>query len=248
VVYGGLEGDCGPYRGYVISTLESGRSRIQYSNPSTQAGIWAPAGISAQSGSLLVSTGNGGGSTFAYQNSVIRLSTALRHAGYWAPSDWRQLSGSDIDVGSLAPLPVSGRRVFQIGKGGIGYLLRPSLGGIGHQQFSAAVCSGRAFGADAFRAPLAIVPCGGSLYGIDIGSTSFRIAWHSSPGGAVPVIAGDSVFALTQDGTLDQLRVSDGHLTASVKVGAGATSFPAPAAAGSTLVAPAGRGIVVFSI
>jgi hypothetical protein len=92
------------------------------------------------------------------------------------------------------------------------------------------------------------VPCGSSLYGINIGSTRFRIAWSSSAGGRVPVIAGDSVFALTRGGALNQLRVSDGHLIASANVGSGATSFPAPAAAGSTLVAPAGRAIVVFSI
>jgi putative pyrroloquinoline-quinone binding quinoprotein len=248
VPYGGLFGDCGPYRGYVISTLESGGGRIAYANPSTQAGIWAPAGLSEQSGTLLVSTGNGGGGTFAYQNSVIRISTGLSRVGYWAPTDWRQLSGGDVDVGSVAPLPVSGGRVFQIGKQGVGYLLRHSLGGIGGQQFSARVCSGSAFGADAFRAPMVIAPCGNSLYGIRIESTRFRTAWTSDAGSGVPVIAGDSVFALTSGGTLNQLRVADGHLMASANVGEQATSFPAPAAAGSTLVAPAGRGIVVFSI
>jgi hypothetical protein len=93
-----------------------------------------------------------------------------------------------------------------------------------------------------------VVPCGSSLYGISIESTRFRIAWTSSAGGSVPVIAGDSVFALTRGGTLNQLRAADGHLIASTNVGSGATSFPAPAAAGSTLVAPAGRQIVVFSI
>jgi hypothetical protein len=248
VPYGGLFGDCGPYRGYVISTTEGGSDRIAYGNPSTQAGIWAPAGISEQSGTLLVGTGNGGGSTFAYQNSVIRLSGGLSRLAYWAPTDWRLLSAGDVDEGSLAPLPVSDGRVFQIGKDGVGYLLPHALGGIGGQQFSAQVCSGGAFGADAFRAPLAVVPCGGSLYGISIESTRFRIAWTSSAGGSVPVIAGDSVFALTGSGTLNQLRVSDGHLIASTDVGSQATSFPAPAAAGSTLVAPAGRGIVVFAI
>jgi hypothetical protein len=64
----------------------------------------------------------------------------------------------------------------------------------------------------------------------------------------VPVIAGNSVFALTRDGTLNQMRVRDGHRIASARVGGGATSFPAPAAAGRLLVAPAGKGIVVFSI
>jgi PQQ-like domain len=248
VPYGGLDGDCGPYRGYVISTTESGSGRLAYGNPSTQAGIWAPAGISEQSGTLLVSTGNGGGSAFAYQNSVIRLSSALSRIAYWAPVNWRPLSAGDVDEGSLAPLPVSSGRVFQIGKDGVGYLLAPALGGIGGQQFSAKVCSGGAFGADAFRAPLAVVPCGGSLYGIDIASTRFRIAWTSSTGGRVPVIAGDSVFALAGSGTLNQLRIADGHLIASTKVGSSASSFPALAAAGSTLVAPAGRAIVVFSI
>jgi hypothetical protein len=248
VPYGGLFGDCGAYRGYVIGVTESGSGRVTYSNPSTQAGIWAPAGISEQSGTLLVSTGNGGGSKFAYQNSVIRLSSGLSRIGYWAPANWRPLSAGDVDEGSLAPLPVSGGRVFQIGKDGVGYLLPAALGGIGGQQYSAQVCSGRAFGADAFRAPLAVVPCGSSLYGISIERTRFRIAWTSSAGGSVPVIAGDSVFALTSGGTLNQLRVADGHLIGSAHVGSGASSFPAPAAAGSTLVVPAGHGIVVFSI
>jgi polyvinyl alcohol dehydrogenase (cytochrome) len=248
VPYGGLHGDCGPYRGYVISTTESGGDKVAYSNTSTQAGIWAPAGISEQSGTLLVSTGNGEGSTFAYQNSVIRRSSGLSRMGDWAPADWESLSSGDVDEGSLAPLPVSNGRVFQIGKDGVGYLLPHALGGIEGQQFSAQVCDDGAFGADAFRAPVAVVPCGSSLYGIKIGSTSFRIAWTSSAGGSVPVMEGDSVYALTEDGTLNQLRVADGHLIASADVGSGATSFPAPAAAGSTLVSPAGRGIVVFSI
>jgi hypothetical protein len=71
--------------------------------------------------------------------------------------------------------------------------------------------------------------------------------WKSGSG-AVPIIAGDSVFAVDGDGTLNQLRVATGRRIGSVRVGSGATSFPAPAAAGRTLVAPAGRGIVVFSI
>jgi hypothetical protein len=247
VPYGGLLGDCGPFRGYVISTTVDGGAQIAYRNPATEAGIWAPAGMSAQSGTLLVSTGNGG-AEFGYQNSVIRLSPGLRRLGFWAPRNWRQLSGGDVDEGSLAPLPVSGGRVFQIGKDGVGYLLQHSLGGVDRQQFGAQVCGGAAFGADAFRAPLAIVPCGGSLYGVRIEGGRFRVAWRSDAGGVVPVVAGNSVFAITRDGTLNQLGFTDGRKIASARVGGGATSFPAPAAAGHTLVAPAGSGIVVFSI
>jgi hypothetical protein len=248
VPYGGLFGDCGPFRGYVVSTTESGGGRIAYHTPSTEAGIWAPAGISAQSGTLLVATGNGAAGALGDQNSVVRLTPGLRRVAFWAPADWAGLSAGDVDEGSLAPLPVSGGRVFQIGKDGVGYLLRGGLGGVGGQQFSAPVCSGGAFGADAFRAPLAIVPCGTLLYGLRVEGSRFQVAWRSSAGGSAPVIAGKSVFALTRDGTLEQLRFTDGHTIASTRVGTGTTSFPAPAAAGHTLVAPAGRGIVVFSI
>ena len=247
VPFGGLYGDCGPYHGYVIATTTAGGHRLTYRNPATEAGIWAPGGISAQAGTLLVGTGNGGAGPFGYQNSVIRLSPGLRRMGYWAPRDWRSLSGGDVDEGSLAPLPVSAGRVLQIGKNGVGYLLRHGLGGVGAEQFSRRICGGGAFGAPAFRAPLAIVPCGGSLYGLRIASASFSVAWNSGAGG-VPIIVGNSVFSLTRDGTIEQLSAATGRRIASERVGSGATSFPAPAAAGRLLVAPTGRGFVAFSL
>jgi outer membrane protein assembly factor BamB len=248
VPYGGLFGDCGPYHGYVLSTTTAGHRRISYANPAPEAGIWAPAGISRQSGTLLVTTGNGGGTGFGYSNSVIRLSLGLKRKGYWAPKNWRELSAGDVDESSLAPLPVSGGQVFQIGKDGVGYLLRNGLGGIGGERFSQRVCSGGAFGAAAFRAPLVVLQCGGSNYALRIGGDRFSVAWRSGAGGMIPVIAGDSAFAITRGGTLVQLRMSNGATIASTNLGGGAASFPAPAAAGRTLVAPAGRGIAVFSL
>jgi outer membrane protein assembly factor BamB len=248
VPYGGLYGDCGPFRGVVVSRTLGGRGRIAYVNPATEAGIWAPAGVSEQSGTLLVSTGNGGAGGFGYQNSVVRLSTRLHRLGFFAPRNWLTLSAGDVDISSLTPLPVSGGRVFQAGKEGVAYLLPRSLGGVGGQLYSARLCDSGAFGAAAFRKPMAIVPCGGSLYGVRIESGRFRIAWSSGNGGLVAVIAGNSVFSITRDGTLNQLRFSNGKRIASQQIGGGATSFPAPAAAGHVLVAPTGRGIAVFSL
>jgi outer membrane protein assembly factor BamB len=248
IPYGGLFGDCGTYHGYVVSTTTSGRHRTAFRDPAGQAGIWAPAGLSEQSRTLLVSTANGNSGTLGFENAVIRLSLGLRRQAFWAPTDWRALSAGDVDESSLAPLPVSGGRVFQIGKDGVGYLLGHRLGGVGGQQFGARVCRGGAFGADAFRAPLVVVPCGGGMYGLRLDGGRFQVAWRSDSGGMVPVIAGDSVFAITRGGTLVQLRMSNGAQIASTNVGGGATSFPQPAAAGHTLVAPSGRGITVFSI
>jgi hypothetical protein len=248
VPYGGLFGDCGPFRGFVVSTTERGKSRITYRTPATEAGIWAPGGVSAQEGTLLVSTGNGGQGAFGFQNSVIRLSPRLRRLAYWAPTDWASLSSGDVDEGSLAPLPVDGGRVLQIGKDGIGNLLRPGLGGIGGAQFADRVCDGGAFGAAAFSAPLAIVPCGDALHALSISTNRFDVAWTSNSGGVVPIVVGNSVFALTRDGTLEQMSLDDGHTIGSTQVGSGASSFPAPAAAGDTLAVPAGRKLVAFSI
>jgi outer membrane protein assembly factor BamB len=248
VPYGGLFGDCGPFRGAVVSRTLGGRSRISYVTPATEAGIWSPAGPSAQSGGLLVSTGNGGGGAVGDQNSVVRLSSRLHRLAFFAPRNWRTLSAGDVDLSSLTPLPVSNGRVLQAGKEGLAYLLPHSLGGVGGQLYSARLCDSGAFGAAAFRKPMAIVPCGGSLYGVRIESGRFRVAWSSGNGGLVAVIAGNSVFSITRDGTLNQLRISNGKRIASQQIGGGATSFPAPAAAGRVLVAPTGRGIAVFSL
>ena len=248
VPYGGLFGDCGPFRGAVVSRALGGGGRIAYVTPATEAGIWSPAGPSSQSGSLLVSTGNGGGGSVGDQNSVVRLSPRLHRLGFFAPGNWRALSAGDVDLSSLTPLPVSRGRVLQAGKEGVAYLLPNSLGGVGGERYSARLCDSGAFGAAAFRAPLAIVPCGGSLYGVRIESGRFRVVWSRDSGGLVPVIAGNSVFALTSDGTLNQLRFTDGRQIDSVQVGGGATSFPAAAAAGHLLVAPTGRGIAVFGL
>jgi outer membrane protein assembly factor BamB len=248
VPYGGLFGDCGPFRGFVVSTTERGGVAITYRNPATEAGIWAPAGISAQAATLLVGTGNGGQGAFGFQNSVIRLSPGLRRLDYWAPTDWASLSSGDVDEGSLAPLPVTGGRVLQTGKDGVANLLRPGLGGVGGEQFADRLCDGGAFGAAAFRAPLAIVPCGGSLHALRLAGDRFDVAWRSDSDAVVPIVVGNSVFGVTRDGTLDQLSLDDGHTIDSTQVGAGASSFPAPAAAGDTLAVPAGDKLVVFSI
>ena len=248
VPYGGLFGDCGPFRGVVLSRTLGGGGRIAYVTPANEAGIWSPAGPSSQSGSLLVSTGNGNGGSVGDQNSVVRLSPRLHRLGFFAPRNWRALSAGDVDLSSLTPLPVSRGRVLQAGKEGVAYLLPNSLGGVGGERYSARLCDSGAFGAAAFRAPLAIVPCGGSLYGVRIESGRFRVVWSRDSGGLVPVIAGNSVFALTSDGTLYQLRSTDGRQIDSDQVGGGATSFPAAAAAGHLLVAPTGRGIAVFGL
>jgi len=249
VPYGGLYGDCGPYRGVVVSVTTSGGGKIAYVNPAREAGIWAPGGLSEEpSGDLLVATGNGAasGGGFAFGNSVIRLSPTLSRKAYWAPTDWSALSSSDTDVGSVEPLPLPGGRVLQSGKNGLGYLLTPGLGGIGGEAFKQRICGG-AYGAPAVSAPFVLMPCTDSLVAVRITGDRFSVAWRADGQAATPVIAGDTVlYVQPGGGRLRALRLSDGQPRASQDLNSGATSFPAVAVSGDLVVATAGRGFAVF--
>jgi outer membrane protein assembly factor BamB len=253
VAYGGLFGDCGAYHGWVVGVNEDGAGALSsYRVPSTrEAGIWAPPGPSLlPSGDLLVATGNSAGSTtFDYGNAVLRLSPALRQVDYFADAAWAALNASDTDLGSMTPLPLSGGLVFQIGKAGVGYLLRADhLGGTGGQTFESPVCTGGAYGGNAYRAPMVFVPCRDALTAIRVGGNAFTIAWRSSvsnPG--PPIVAGGAVWTIALDsGVLTALDPSTGKVLASAAVGS-VEHFTSPSTAGGRIYVPAGASVVAFA-
>ena len=76
-------------------------------------------------------------SSFDYGNSVLKLSADLSPLSYFAPENWLDLNQSDADLGSVGPALLSNGMIFQLGKEGIGYLLRSAnLGGIGGAAFT----------------------------------------------------------------------------------------------------------------
>ena len=246
VPFGGLYGDCGDYHGYVVSVTTAGTSPRVYANPAPEAGIWAPGGISEDpSGNLLVATGNGRGSGFGYANSVIRLSPGLRRLAYWAPRDWSSLSGSDTDVGSIEPVPLPGGAVFQSGKNGVGYLLRPGLGGIGGATYQAQICGG-AYGAEAVSPPYVIVPCNDALVAVRVQATRFSVQWRAGGGAGTPIVAGGAVIYPQRGGGVIALRLSDGRQLDRVGQSTGSTSFPALAASGDQLAVVADQAVIVY--
>lgn len=247
VPYGGLFGDCGDYHAFVVSRTLGGRGLRSYRNPAPEAGIWAPGGLAADGdGNIFGTTGNGGGSGFGYSNSVLRLSPTLRRTAFWAPNDWRALSGSDTDVGSIQPALLAGGLVFQSGKNGNGYLLPRKLAGVGRELHAAHVCSG-AYGATAYRAPLIYVPCVDGLHALRVQGNGFSAAWRAGGFSAgPPIVAGGAVWSIDRDsGRLRGFDPGSGRQVASVDLG-GAISFPTPAASGSLLVAPARDSVVAF--
>ena len=252
VPYGGLAGDCGQYHGYVVGLPANGTGGMDvYQVPTTTEGaVWAPSGAAVDSaGNVYVATGNGASTTeFDHGDSVIRLSPTLSEEGYFAPTNWAQLNAEDGDLGSVGPELVGPDTLFQIGKGGEGYLLNAdNLGGIGGQTFSASVCQA-SFGGTAFSSPYLFVPCTNGLVELKVAGGSFTAVWQT-PGfnAGPPIVTGRVVWTVDiTSATLLGFNVSTGDQVYSFPLGS-VEHFTGPAAGGDRIFLPAANVVMCFS-
>jgi outer membrane protein assembly factor BamB len=245
IAFGGLDGDCSDYKGWVVSSREDGTGALgTFHTSGSRGGMWAPAGPAVDGGgNVYVATGNGSSSTnYDQGNSVLKLSAGGALLDSWAPKDWAQDNASDLDVGSTGPILLDGGLAFILGKQRTGYLLDTGhLGGIGGERFGATVCT--SFGGQAWAPPMLYIECAdGGLTALRVnsgGAPSFSTAWVSPVRGTgPPVIGGGAVW--TEDwnaGTLSALDPATGKLLGSVATGS-ADHFATPAVAdGLVLVA-----------
>ena len=254
VPIGGLFGDCGAYRGYVVGVpLAGGPARIYTVPASRGAGIWAAQGVTVgEDGSVYVATGNAFGSGFGYSNSVLQLAPDLSAVkSYFAPSNWAELNSSDVDLGStgVALLPSLGR-AFVIGKQGVAYLLSTNnLGGIGGEVASRKVCSG-AWGGTAWLGSTVFLPCADGLFAVGVTASSIQINWFvGHPDLSSPIISAGAMWGIDAgSATLYALDPADGR-NVLFKVGLGAAHhFSTPAATDGFVIAPAGQRVVAVAV
>ena len=254
VPIGGLFGDCGAYRGYVVAVpLAGGSSRVFTVPASRGAGIWASQGVSvAADGSVYVVTGNAIGLGFGYSNSVLQLAPDLSSIrSYFAPKNWADLNAGDVDLGStgVALLPGLGR-AFVIGKEGVAYLLNMSnLGGVGGEVTSRRVCGG-AWGGTAWLDSTVFVPCADGLFAIGVSASSIQTNWFvGHPDLASPIVSAGAVWAIDSGtSTLYALDPSDGR-NVLFKVALGtARRFSTPAATDGFVVVPAGQKVMAIAV
>ncbi len=255
VPYGGRYGDCGDYHGRVVAVAVSGRAPgpvRSYTLPTQrEGGFWAPPGpVVDADGDLLLASGNSSSSgVYDYGNSVVRLTSALKLADWWAPKNWVTLNAGDVDVGSSSPV-LLGNRVFQIGKEGVGYLLAGDhLGGIGGELHSDDVCGGGGvFGGIAHDGDTLFVPCRDGVVQVAVTGDTFATGWNtqvSTPGPTI--VASGAVWTVaTGDGTLVALDESTGRPVASEHLGRVPSQFTSPAAGGGRVVVAAGSVVAAF--
>jgi hypothetical protein len=251
IAFGGLAGDCGNYKGAVISIKASGApGATAYVVPTArEAGIWAAGGpVIAPDGSVYVSVGNGASTSGAYDysDSVTRLSANSRRLDYFAPSTWASDNAGDLDLGSLTPAYTSRGFLLQAGKSGVGYVLRAgALGHIGGQLYKASLCT--AFGVAAITTNTVYLPCTNGVTRVDVNSNgTFTKRWTNGQVNGSPVAGNGALYSLG-NGNLYALSGSTGAQLGSISVGA-VTRFATPALGPSKVYVGTTTGVVAVSV
>jgi outer membrane protein assembly factor BamB len=238
VGFGGLLGDCGPYRGSVVGVPATGHGPlISYVVPTAREGaVWGAGGLPVAHGTIYAGVGNGAATGGAYDgsDSVMALSPSLHRTGIFAPAVWAADNASDLDLGSLSPALLPSGLVLSVGKRGTGYLLDGArLGGVGGQVAQRPVCP--AFGGAAVHGTIAYVPCAsGGMAAVDTAGRRIRVLWRGpAPATGSPVIGGGAVWVTDVDaGDLYQLDPATGHVRQRIALGSPLPHFASPSLSG----------------
>jgi len=162
VPFGGHIGDCGDYRGWVVSISTSDPTQIKtFATRAIAGGIWAPSGIASDGSSIYFTTGNTSGAIndfttpamYGDGESVFKLPPDLTRTmattEYFVPTNWGALDDTDVDLGGTGPLLVDlpgstpSKLVVQFGKDGKAYIIdRDAMGGQSAPPAVATVSSG----------------------------------------------------------------------------------------------------------
>jgi len=251
VAFGGLYGDCGPYRGSVVGIpLGGGGPLLSYVVPTTREGaVWGTAGpVIGPDGTLYVSVGNGSvtSTSFDGSDSVTALSPALRQVGIFAPSTWYDDSKNDADLGSTQPALLAGGMLLALGKSGTAYLVSAAhLGGVGGQVAQATVCP--AYGGASVQGTIVYEPCEqGGMAAISTAGGKIRVLWRgpASAWGS-PVVGGGAVWVTDWTaGTLYELDPATGATRYSLSLGTPLPHFASLSMTGSRAYLGTSQGVV----
>jgi len=217
VPYGGHWGDCGDYRGWLVAVSLAHPSQLAAWHAGARGGgTWGPSGVASDGTQVYVATGNTFGATaWAGGEAVLAFpadqAPGASPADWFAPANWRDLDGGDVDIGGTGPvlLDLPGATpsalAVALGKDGNLYLLdRTHLGGEGGALRVAAVSSEEIINAAAvyttaagtyvvFRGTGVGCPAGaGDLTAVRVipgAPPDARVAWCAASGGRGSPIA-----------------------------------------------------------
>jgi outer membrane protein assembly factor BamB len=226
--FGGLDGDCGVYHGWIVASRADGTGPLlTYQVPTArEGGIWAPPGpVLDAEGHLYVSVGNGASTqgSWDHSDSIVRLSPNLHLQDAFAPQRWQQDNANDLDLGSLGPVLLPNGLLVAAGKSGTGYLLHANhLGAIGGQLQTIALCNAGAYGGAAVSGQVAFIPCADGVRALQVTASARLVPQWQAPRQVTgsPIIGGNTVYSLDPGGgRLYALDAATGAVRATLAVG-----------------------------
>ena len=250
--YGGNDGDCSTYSGWVVSAPEGGGTPGYYQAvPIGHDGAVWMGGAAPEvdaAANIWVTTGNGSSSTpYDFSDSVLQLSPGLARTQYFAPSTWSTDNATDLDLGSSSPALLSNGTILQVGKSSTAYLLsQASLGGINGQIGDPiSACGSNADGGDAISGTVVYVPCGNGVQAIQ--TSPLGAQWQTTSGAhGPPITAGGLVWSIGGS-SLYGLNPANGAKVQQVSIGGEANHFPTPSVGDGLLLAPSTDQVYAFS-
>ena len=254
--YGGNDGDCSTYHGWVVSVPEGGGPIGTYEVDAggERGAVWMGGAAPEVDGSghLWVAAGNGTNGTATPEggDSVIELSPQLQVVQYFAPSTWKADNDSDLDLGSTAPALLGNGTAVQIGKSPTAYLVNQSnLGGVGGQMAEASVCGSTTDGGDAVVGTVVYSPCRSGLEALQTSPSppSITKQWTAASGATgPPIVAGGLVWSIGGS-TLYSIDPATGATVQQLPLGGEANHFPTPSVGDGLLLAPSSDRVLAFS-
>jgi hypothetical protein len=156
VAYGGHNGDCGNYRGWVMAVdTTNPTSRGAFVTGGTRGeAIWAAGGMASDGNGVFTVTGNNltGTTTHADSEEVVRLTGLAAvdrstNQDIFYPAAWQSLDNADEDLSSSSPVYLTSPQpmVVAASKNGVLYFLDASnLGGMEGELASLTIATGGA--------------------------------------------------------------------------------------------------------
>jgi hypothetical protein len=204
VPYGGHWGDCGDYRGWVVSIDAAMPTQVSaFATRAIAGGVWAPGGVASDGTNVYFSTGNTQAMTNSFTppamygdgNTVFKLPPNLTQTGatteYYVPTNWSALDQADDDLGGVGPLLIEvagstpSNLIVQFGKDQKAYLInRDTMGGQSAPLAAPTVTGNAIIGAGAtYKTAMgAYAVFRGSITGCPAGQTGTMAALRITPG------------------------------------------------------------------
>ena len=254
IAYGGNDGDCGTYNGWVVGVNETGPAHqvdFRVASDGHGGAIWESGGAPAldAAGHLYVTTGNanpdppqGGPDPKKYTESVVELSPDLTPLSSYKD----RVAGGDEDLATGNPVLLPNGELFAVGKTDVGFVLRQS--DLAPVAAIRGVCGSDPDGGPAYdqASNRIYVPCRhGGIQTVDLATHSLGAKLVGAD--SAPILIGQHLWSLDQStDRLVEFDLKSGRTLQSIAITAGVPIFDSPSTALGLLFVPTTTGLTAL--